>query len=138
MNSPIKNIRISHTARDQLIRLKRFTGVTQWNVLCRWAFCRSMAEPSPPSPAPLGEMSNIEMSWPVFAGPMSDAFILMLKQRVHEDNLQLDEETLATQFRLHLHRGIAYLAQEGIRKVEDLAERALEGLVKQRSLPFAV
>jgi hypothetical protein len=26
----------------QLIRLKTRTGITQWNILCRWAFCLSL------------------------------------------------------------------------------------------------
>ena len=44
----IEHIRISRTARDQLITLKRRTGIMHWNVLCRWALCRSLAEPAPP------------------------------------------------------------------------------------------
>ncbi|MFN9858354.1 MAG: DndE family protein, partial [Pseudanabaena sp.] len=35
--------------------------------------------------------------------------------------LSIDKETLATQFRLHLHRGIGYLAGDpNIKKLEDL------------------
>ena len=44
----LEHIRLSQTARDQLITLKRRTGIAHWNVLCRWAFCRSLAEPAPP------------------------------------------------------------------------------------------
>ena len=136
MESPIRSIRISASGRDQLIRLKRFTGIQHWNVLCRWALCRSLAEPSPPSPAPLGEMSNIEMSWPVFAGPLSEVFMLALRQRLVDDQLATDDEALMAQFRLHLHRGIAYLAGENVRKIDGLAERALEAMATQLGLPF--
>jgi len=38
------------------------------------------------------------------------------KQRCYNDNLDTERETLATQFRLHLHRGIAYLAGDPIKK----------------------
>ena len=44
----IEHIRLSQQARDQLITLKRRTGIAHWNVLCRWALCRSLAEPAPP------------------------------------------------------------------------------------------
>ena len=37
-------------AKEQLIRLKTRTGIPQWNILCRWAFCLSLAEPTPPTP----------------------------------------------------------------------------------------
>lgn len=136
MESPIRTIKISGTGRDQLIRLKRFTGIQHWNVLCRWALSRSLAEPHPPSPAPLGEMSNIEMSWAVFAGPLGECFLLALRQRLIDDNLSVNDETLTQQFRLHLHRGIAYLAGENLRKIDDLAERAVAELAGQRTLPF--
>ena len=136
MESPIRSVRVSATGRDQLIRLKRFTGIQHWNVICRWALCRSLAEPHAPSPAPLGEMSNIEMSWQVFAGPLSETLILALRQRLADDELGLDDETLVVQFRLHLHRGIAYLAGENVRKIDALAERALTAMGGQVTLPF--
>ena len=31
----LDNIRLSQKAKDQLIRLKRHTGIEHWNVLCR-------------------------------------------------------------------------------------------------------
>jgi DNA sulfur modification protein DndE len=136
VDSPIRTIRVSTTARDQLIRLKRFTGIQHWNVLCRWALARSLAEPHPPSAAPLGEMSNIEMSWSVFAGPLGECFLLALRHRLLDDALPMDDETLVQQFRLHLHRGIAYLAGENVRKIDVLAERALTALGGQQALPF--
>ncbi|MDM9382519.1 DNA sulfur modification protein DndE [Chlorogloeopsis sp. ULAP01] len=125
METPIERIRLSQTAKEQLIRLKRITKIDQWNILCRWAFCRSLAEPTPPSPVPISHHSNVEMSWRVFGGEMSDILLLALKQRCHNDNLGTDIETLVTQFRLHLHRGIGYLAGDpNIKKIEDLIELA--------------
>lgn len=137
MQHPIRSVRVSEAGRDQLIRLKRFTGVDQWNILCRWALLRSLAEPHPPSPAPLGDMSNIEMSWPVFAGTLSEALVLLMRQRLFEDGLGQDDETFAVQFRLHLHRGLAYLSREGVRHVEDLVTKAEAGLAptSQLTLP---
>ena len=33
----IEHIRLSQHAKDQLIKLKRVTGIDHWNELCRWA-----------------------------------------------------------------------------------------------------
>lgn len=127
MESPIERIRLSQTAKDQLTKLKRSTKIDQWNILCRWAFCRSLAEPSIPSPVPIPSDSNVEMTWRVFGGEMSDILLLALKQRCYNDNLGTDKETLAMQFRLHLHRGIGYLAGDlNIKKIEDLIAIALQ------------
>ncbi len=127
MESPIDRIRLSQTAKDQLLKLKRHTKIDQWNILCRWGFCRSLAEPSKPSPVPIPSDSNLEMNWRIFAGEMSDILLLALKQRCYNDGLEINKETLATQFRLHLHRGIGYLAGDpNIKKIEDLMAIALE------------
>ncbi|WP_435947067.1 DndE family protein [Dryocola sp. BD586] len=32
----IDNVRLSEKAKQQLITLKRRTGIENWNVLCRW------------------------------------------------------------------------------------------------------
>jgi DNA sulfur modification protein DndE len=126
MEPPIDRIRLSQTAKDQLIKLKRITKVEQWNILCRWAFCRSLAEPTLPSPVTIPADSNVEMSWRVFGGEMSDILLIALKQRCHNDNLGTESETLATQFRLHLHRGIGYLAGDpNLKRVEDLLSVAI-------------
>jgi DNA sulfur modification protein DndE len=121
MESPIERIKLSQTAKDRLVKLKRATKIDQWNILCRWAFCRSLAEASIPSPVPIPADSNVEMTWKVFGGDMADLLLIALKQRCHEDGLGTDKETLITQFRLHLHRGIGYLAGDlSIKKIEDL------------------
>ncbi|AFY84812.1 MULTISPECIES: DNA sulfur modification protein DndE [Oscillatoriales] len=126
MEPPLDRIKLSQTAKEQLSKLKRYTKIDQWNILCRWAFCKSLSETSTPSPVPIPADSNVEMSWRVFGGEMSDILILALKQRCHQDGLGTDKETLANQFRLHLHRGIGYLAGDpNIKKIEHLIEVAV-------------
>ncbi|BBY44175.1 DNA sulfur modification protein DndE [Mycolicibacterium celeriflavum] len=115
----IENIRLSQTARDQLITLKRRTGIANWNILCRWALCRSLAEEAQPPSVQLTLDSTVEMSWRVFAGEHGDVYWGLVRYRCYVDGLALDDETLATQFRLHLHRGIGYLV--GDPRVTDVA-----------------
>jgi DNA sulfur modification protein DndE len=126
MEPPVNSIKLSQTAKDQLVKLKRLTKIDRWNVLCRWAFFRSLAEAAPPSLVPLPADSNLEMSWQVFGGDLSDISILALRQRCHQDGLALTPEILAQQFRLHLHRGIGYLAGDpSLCKIEDLTVQAI-------------
>jgi DNA sulfur modification protein DndE len=112
MEPPVDRVRISQAAKDQLIKLKRVTKIDQWNILCRWAFCRSLAEPTPPSPVEIPTGSNVEMTWQVFGGDLENLLIIALRQRCYNDRLPLSKEILATHFRLHLHRGIGYLAAD--------------------------
>ena len=121
MDRPIERVRISQTAEEQLIKLKRSTKIKQWNILCRWALCRSLAEPSIPSPVPIKTDSKVEIAWNVFGGAIADILLIALKQRCYQDGLGTDNETLKQQFTLHLHRGIGYLAGDTkIKQIEDL------------------
>ncbi|MDY6938758.1 MAG: DNA sulfur modification protein DndE [Cyanobacteriota bacterium] len=121
MQPPIDRIKLSQTAKEQLTKLKRVTKIDRWNILCRWAFCRSLAESTSPSPVPIPLDSNVEISWSVFGGEMADILAVALKQRCHDDGLDLDPETLKLQFNLHLHRGIGYLAGDpNLLQIEDL------------------
>ena len=54
--------------------------------------------------------SNVEMSWETFGGKYADIFWLLLIQRCNRDDLPLTDDMLALQFKLHLQRGIGYLA----------------------------
>lgn len=118
MKLPIEHIRISQQGRDQLIKLKRLTGIEHWNALCRWAFCVSLAEPTVPPNIKIPADSSIEMSWKIFGGVYQELFLGLLKERCLKDDLGVDDHTLAVQFRLHLHRGISYLATD--KRIKDM------------------
>ena len=121
---PLDHVKVSEKARDQLIKLKRVTGIQHWNVLCRWAFCTSLAEPSVPSPVKIPADSNVDMTWKVFGGSYEEVYLGLLRQRCQQDGLGTTDEVLANQFRLHLHRGIAYLAADKrLRSIADLLKR---------------
>ncbi|MGB0070530.1 MAG: DNA sulfur modification protein DndE [Isosphaeraceae bacterium] len=122
----IKQIRLSAQAREQLIRLKTRTGITQWNILCRWAFCLSLQQATPPTPIEIPADSNVEMEWQVFGGEAHELYMALLKERCVVDGLGTSEEVLARQFRLHLHRGIGYLATpHKIGSISDLVKLAM-------------
>ncbi len=123
----IKHFRLSEQARLQLIRLKSKTGISQWNVLCRWALALSLKEPSPPTPIEIPSDSNVEMTWQVFGGENSELYWALIKARCFSDGMDTDDNTIARQFRLHLHRGIGYLATPGkVKNLGDLIGLAVE------------
>jgi DNA sulfur modification protein DndE len=122
----IKQIRIASQAKDQLVRLKSKTGISQWNILCRWAFCISLAEETPPTPVEIPSDSNVEMTWHVFGGEYHEVYLALLKERCIVDGIDItDDAAVNRQFRLHLHRGLGYLATPNrIRSAADLVATA--------------
>jgi DNA sulfur modification protein DndE len=124
---PIEHIRLSQQAKEQLTRLKRWTGLKHWNELCRWAFCASLAEPTIPAPAKIMADSSVEMSWRVFGGQYHELYLALLMQRCANDGLGTSDDVLANQLRLHLHRGLGYLAADKqIRSVAGLMKRVVK------------
>jgi DNA sulfur modification protein DndE len=127
MTMSIKQFRLSAQAREQLIRLKTRTGITQWNILCRWAFCLSLRQPTPPTPIEIPSDSNVEMTWQVFGGEAQELYLALLKERCEMNGLGTSDDVLLREFRLHLHRGISYLATpHAIRSIADLVRLSLE------------
>jgi DNA sulfur modification protein DndE len=122
----VKQFRLSGQARDQLIRLKTKTGIPPWNILCRWAFCLSLQQPTPPTPVEIPSDSNVELTWQVFGGEAQELYLALLKERCERDGLGTADDMVLRQFRLHLHRGISHLATpHAIRSIADLIRLAV-------------
>jgi len=116
----IDNIRLGQQSRDQLIRLKRITGIDNWNVLCRWAFCLSIADKNPPPRTKVYGNAFVEMTWKTFAGEHADIYATLLIQRAHHDGKQVSRELLSESARVHVTRGIGFLTAR--RKMSGISE----------------
>ncbi len=120
----IETVYLSQRAKDQLIRLKRATGIQNWNILCRWAFCLSLADKTiPPPVATSSDEHAIEMSWRVFGGQEQEVYSALIVERCRQDELELEKETLSLQLRYHLNRGIG-------RMLDELKSKKIEGLIE--------
>lgn len=107
----VEVIRISQKAKDQLVWLKRQTGIKNWNVLCRWAFCLSLADSSPLTNVERAADSNVEMTWKTFSGKYGDVYLAMLQVWMHTIGNHTDED-LSECARMHIHRGVQRLMLE--------------------------
>jgi DNA sulfur modification protein DndE len=99
-------IRLSEKQKQQLIVLKRKTGIENWNVLCRWALCMSLADPTVPPKEDIPSDSNVEMSWKTFAGEYADVYLTLLKESYLSFAQAGGYADLPTFMKIHLNRGI--------------------------------
>ena len=112
----IKHFKLSQPEKERLIRMKARTGIQNWNILCRWALCWSLSEPSIPGGVdPLSD-SNVEMDWTTFAGEYAEIYEALLRQRCIKDGLGDDDSTIIKYFRLHLNRGINHYSTRDVLK----------------------
>ncbi len=123
----IKQIKLSSVSKDRLGRLKGKTGIKNWNILCRWALCYSLAENTMPTDIPIIADSNVEMSWYTFGGEYSDIYEALMIAWCKKMGLPIEEETLSKYFKLHVERGIAHLSGTNfIKNLDDLINLAIE------------
>ena len=123
----VKQIRLSTASKEKLSRLKGKTGIKNWNVLCRWAFCFSLHEGTVPTDIPIVADSNVEMSWYTFAGEYSEIYEALMTEWCIEKKIEPTEDNLSKYFKLHLERGIAYLSGTNfVKNLIDLLNLALE------------
>lgn len=111
MANTIDTIRLSEKQKQQLIRLKSRTGIENWNVLCRWALCMSLAEETVPPVEDIPSDSNVEMSWKVFAGEYADVYLAALRCRFEKNKTDFEGLLLGDFLKLHINRGISFLAK---------------------------
>lgn len=121
----IKRLRFSVEADTWLKVLKTRTGLTP-NLLCRAAFCLSLAEPGLPSDVAGEPESQREINRFTLLGEYDVLFEALLRQRMAADGVADTE--IDDQFRQHMHRGIALLSSR-TRSLSDLmalAEHSVE------------
>jgi DNA sulfur modification protein DndE len=110
MKPPVETVRISKQGRDQLIKVRRQTGIEHWNILCRWALVLSLREKTAPAVPRQKLDGGVEMTWKVFAGEEGELLSSLIRLRSSKDDFGLDQEAHSQCFRAHLHRGLSYLA----------------------------
>ena len=122
----IETVRISEKAKNQLITLKRRTGIQNWNVLCRWALCQSLQEKSEPPSEDIPSDSSVEMTWKTFTGGEETLYLALVQLRAVTAGVSLEKDSVNRYFRIHLHRGISYLfGNPKLVKIEDLVRIAI-------------
>ena len=106
----IERVKLSAAAKQQLITLKRRTGIEHYNVICRHALCQSLLNPSPAPNENIQFTNGIEIDWAVFAGEAGDTYTNLLVLRTLKDQGTTDALSVRHTLAMHLHRGLSYLA----------------------------
>lgn len=117
-------VRLSKQTREQIATLKRRTGIRHMNVLCRWALCRSLSEPSAPPILPSDTATEIE--WDVFAGLGGQLWWNLVLESASSLGVTPSSGDAEAIFRAHIARGMSYLVGDpAIKDVTSLTRMAL-------------
>jgi len=113
----LDKVRLSLKEKNSIKRLKGLTGLENWNVFARWAFCYSLS---------LNEeiifteddKLDVEMTWMVFAGKNFKMYQDLLIQECERLNLELTKPNLTKVLRFHLRNGVNKIYSQ-INDIED-------------------
>lgn len=105
----IDRIRLTAVAKNQLITLKRKTGISHYNTLCRYAFCLSLANEAIPPSENFNFNGGIDIDWRTFTGDNELIYLNLLLLRVYHDQMPINDFTLKSMLHGHLHRGLSFL-----------------------------
>ena len=105
MEFMIDKVRLSYKEKNSIARLKGRTGIDNWNVFARWAFCYSLS---------LNEevifteddKLDVEMTWMVFAGKNFKIYQDLLVQECDKLGLAHNKANLTKVLRHHLKNGV--------------------------------
>lgn len=144
----VRNIRFSVKTRNQLVRLRRKTGIPTYNVLCRWALCHSLSgskmQQSQKSKSnntsdtmldhPSEEENALAIDWQVLGGEYCDVFVAVIKQNCMEKGLVITPEEVYNQIKQHIENGIKQLvANDDLNSIESLLPTVLGSIPIQSS-----
>lgn len=120
MKPPVDHVRISAKDKEILLRIKKRTGLEHWNEICRFAYCRSLANPAIPTMKLSNSNTAIDIEWKTFAGQYHKELASLTMIRASKDSIDVNNrETISLYFRAHLQRGIT--SMQNIRNLSELA-----------------
>ena len=105
MEVMIDKVRLSYKEKNSIARMKGKTGLENWNVFARWAFCYSLSLDDEVIFTPDDKL-DIEMTWMIFAGKNFKIYQDLLVQECLRLNLKLTKPNLTKVLRFHLRNGI--------------------------------
>ncbi|WP_425218892.1 DNA sulfur modification protein DndE [Ralstonia solanacearum] len=115
--SVIERVKLTANAKNQLVSLKRRTGIEHNNVLCRHALCLSLANPSAPPEESLNFAGGVEIDWRTFTGGNEGVYHNLVVVRLLHDQITPTPNAIRQALVLHVHRGLSYLVS---RRDDDL------------------
>ena len=124
--SVIERVKLTSAAKNQLIALKRKTGIEHNKVLCRHALCLSLANASIPPEETFNFAGGLEIDWRTFTGGNEGVYHNLIVVRLLRDQIQPTSNLVRQALLLHVHRGLSYLAS---RREDELLTELASSLV---------
>ena len=119
MNFTIDLLRTSANVRNSLTRIKTITGIPNWNIICRWAFCLSLKQTSLPREVD-EKLDGIEIDYDTLVGKNKSIYTQLLINNLISHKVEIDKKNLTKYLYAHVNRGVNIIYTNKLKNISGL------------------
>ncbi len=119
MNFTIDLLRTSANVRNSLTRIKTITGIPNWNIICRWAFCLSLKQTSLPREVD-EKLDGIEIDYDILVGKNKSIYTQLLINNLISHKVEIDRKNLTKYLYAHVNRGVNIIYTNKLKDISGL------------------
>ena len=105
MDLTIDILRTSSNVKSSLTRIKTITGISNWNIICRWALCLSLKQTSLPREVE-EKLDGVEIDYDTLVGKNKSIYTQLLINNLVTHNVAVDKKNLTKYLYAHVNRGV--------------------------------
>jgi len=105
MDLTIDILRTSSNVKSSLTRIKTITGISNWNIICRWAFCLSLKQTSLPREVE-EKLDGVEIDYDTLVGKNKSIYTQLLINNLVAHKVVVDKKNLTKYLYAHVNRGV--------------------------------
>ena len=119
MDTNIEILRTSMNVKNSLTRIKSITGISNWNILCRWAFCLSIKQENLPREIE-ENLDGLEIDYEVFVGKNKDIYTQLLINNLLKYKIEINKKNLSKYLYAHINRGVNIMYSNKLKDISGL------------------
>ena len=119
MDTNIDILRTSMNVKNSLTRIKSITGISNWNILCRWAFCLSVKQTSLPREVE-EKLDGIEIDYDVLVGKNKSIYTQLLVNNLVSHKEEINKKNLTKYLNAHVNRGVNIIYTNKLKDISGL------------------
>ena len=119
MDLTIDILRTSSNVKSSLTRIKTITGISNWNIICRWALCLSLKQTSLPREVE-EKLDGVEIDYDTLVGKNKSIYTQLLINNLVAHKVVVDKKNLTKYLYAHVNRGVNIIYTNKLKDISGL------------------
>ena len=119
MDLTIDILRTSSNVKSSLTRIKTITGISNWNIICRWALCLSLKQTSLPREVE-EKLDGVEIDYDTLVGKNKSIYTQLLINNLVTHKVAVDKKNLTKYLYAHVNRGVNIIYTNKLKDISGL------------------